>query len=96
MEVTKMQLMHGDQQLVEAPCYHIGMGMLFYFRVPSGCNSVYFVSDRDMHMVEYNVNDKDNKDNLPEAVFPCFFKTKKAIYFSNGIAGMDKLCTLKD
>ena len=95
-EVGRMQLMNGNEVVIDAPVHHIGHGTLFYVRTPGGYNTEVFVSDKDMHVIEWNVKDKDNEDNLPELTFPCFFKSKKAIFFSNGVGGMDKLVTLKD
>lgn len=94
---TTMQLVHEDKVILTAPCYSIGQGMLFFVRRPHSCCTT-FVSDRDMHTINYDTkdDDPDNKDNLPELTFPCFFQTKKDIYFSGGMGGMDKLVTLKD
>lgn len=91
----KMQIMHGNEVVLDAPVYYIDYGKLFFIRAPNGNHSKVFVSDRDMHRLNYDPEDVDNKGKLPELVFPCFFKTKKAIYFSNGIGGLDKLCDVK-
>jgi len=90
----RMQIMNGKEVVLDAPLHYIKHGQLFFIREPHGNHRKVFVSDRDMHRLNYDPEDPDNKDNLPELVFPCFFKTTKAIYFSNGEGGLDKLCTL--